>query len=324
MACLLLSVAAELYPPLVWQRVVDVGLAQQDWVYIGWQLALLVLVFGVGQSVLGRARGAAGARRPAADARSAAAAVSQAPKPVGGLFLAAPHRRSAGAPDRRCRDGAERAGAGHQLGGGEWAARAGRGRDLHLAPADAWPAGAAADDPGRPVARALQLSRAAGLSRRAQAPGRSERAVRRQPGRHARHPILRAGAAHGGRGRERGPRAVQPADPGGRAAQSRVPGHPLGGQPGQRDHARRRRLLRDARPVHARRAAGLPRLRALLLRPDRRSGQHQRSGAAGRRRRPADLRGARRARNDRRRARQPAAACATARRGALRESYIWV
>src|SRR5215207_7300038 len=49
MACLLLSVAAELYPPLVWQRVVDLGLAQRDWVYIGWQLALLVLVFGVGQ-----------------------------------------------------------------------------------------------------------------------------------------------------------------------------------------------------------------------------------------------------------------------------------
>src|SRR5215217_2893263 len=49
MACLLLSVAAELYPPLVWQRVVDVGLAQLDWVYIGWQLGLLVLVFGVGQ-----------------------------------------------------------------------------------------------------------------------------------------------------------------------------------------------------------------------------------------------------------------------------------
>jgi ATP-binding cassette subfamily B protein len=49
MACLLLSVAAELYPPLVWQRVVDNGLVQQDWAYIGWQLALLVLVFGVGQ-----------------------------------------------------------------------------------------------------------------------------------------------------------------------------------------------------------------------------------------------------------------------------------
>ena len=49
MACLLLSVAAELYPPLVWQRVVDQGLVQQDWGYIGWQLALLVLVFGVGQ-----------------------------------------------------------------------------------------------------------------------------------------------------------------------------------------------------------------------------------------------------------------------------------
>jgi ATP-binding cassette subfamily B protein len=48
-ACLLLAVAAELYPPLVWQRVVDIGLAQRDWTYIGWQLALLVVVFGVGQ-----------------------------------------------------------------------------------------------------------------------------------------------------------------------------------------------------------------------------------------------------------------------------------
>src|SRR5712671_5470750 len=49
MACLLLSVTAELYPPLVWQKVVDIGLAQQDWGYISGQLALLVLVFGVGQ-----------------------------------------------------------------------------------------------------------------------------------------------------------------------------------------------------------------------------------------------------------------------------------
>jgi len=49
MACLLLSVAAELYPPLVWQKVVDIGLAQQDWGYISGQLALLVLMFGVGQ-----------------------------------------------------------------------------------------------------------------------------------------------------------------------------------------------------------------------------------------------------------------------------------
>ena len=49
MGCLLLSVAAELYPPLVWQRVVDIGLTQRDWAYIAWQLALLVLVFGVGQ-----------------------------------------------------------------------------------------------------------------------------------------------------------------------------------------------------------------------------------------------------------------------------------
>lgn len=49
LACLILSVAAELYPPLVWQQVVDIGLAQRDWTYIGWQLAVLVLVFGLGQ-----------------------------------------------------------------------------------------------------------------------------------------------------------------------------------------------------------------------------------------------------------------------------------
>ena len=49
MACLLLSVAAELYPPLVWQQVVDVGLANRDWWYIGEKLVLLVAIFGVGQ-----------------------------------------------------------------------------------------------------------------------------------------------------------------------------------------------------------------------------------------------------------------------------------
>jgi ABC-type multidrug transport system fused ATPase/permease subunit len=49
MVCLVLSVAAELYPPLVWQRVVDIGLAQRDWRYIIGQLVLLVLVFGAGQ-----------------------------------------------------------------------------------------------------------------------------------------------------------------------------------------------------------------------------------------------------------------------------------
>jgi ABC-type multidrug transport system fused ATPase/permease subunit len=49
MFCLLLAVAAELYPPLIWQRVVDVGLAPGDWTYILGQLALLVVVFGVGQ-----------------------------------------------------------------------------------------------------------------------------------------------------------------------------------------------------------------------------------------------------------------------------------
>ncbi|MFC3832750.1 MULTISPECIES: ABC transporter ATP-binding protein [Deinococcus] len=43
------SVVAELYPPLVWIRVVDHGIANRDWTYIGWQLALLVGVFGVQQ-----------------------------------------------------------------------------------------------------------------------------------------------------------------------------------------------------------------------------------------------------------------------------------
>lgn len=47
--CLLLSVAAELYPPLVWQRVVDVGLAQRNWSYIVRQIVLLIVIFGVGQ-----------------------------------------------------------------------------------------------------------------------------------------------------------------------------------------------------------------------------------------------------------------------------------
>ncbi|AWN22593.1 ABC transporter ATP-binding protein [Deinococcus irradiatisoli] len=49
MACLIGSVAAELYPPLVWGRVVDLGLLKRDWTYIGWQLALLVAVFGLQQ-----------------------------------------------------------------------------------------------------------------------------------------------------------------------------------------------------------------------------------------------------------------------------------
>jgi ABC-type multidrug transport system fused ATPase/permease subunit len=49
MGCMVLSVAAELYPPLVWQRVVDNGLATGDWRYIGEQIALLLLVFALGQ-----------------------------------------------------------------------------------------------------------------------------------------------------------------------------------------------------------------------------------------------------------------------------------
>ena len=52
---LVLSVAAELYPPLVWGRVVDHGLTRQgntftaNWAYVGGQLALLVAVFAVQQ-----------------------------------------------------------------------------------------------------------------------------------------------------------------------------------------------------------------------------------------------------------------------------------
>ncbi len=49
MACLVVAVAAELYPPLIWQRVVDVGLAGGDWGYIGREIALLVAVYGLGQ-----------------------------------------------------------------------------------------------------------------------------------------------------------------------------------------------------------------------------------------------------------------------------------
>lgn len=47
--CMLLAIAAELYPPLIWQRVVDIGLAQRNWRYIIEQLVLLVVIFGVGQ-----------------------------------------------------------------------------------------------------------------------------------------------------------------------------------------------------------------------------------------------------------------------------------
>lgn len=48
---LLGSVAAELYPPLVWIRVVDHGIPNRDWTFIGWQLVLLVAVFGVQQAL---------------------------------------------------------------------------------------------------------------------------------------------------------------------------------------------------------------------------------------------------------------------------------
>jgi ABC-type multidrug transport system fused ATPase/permease subunit len=49
MLCLILSVAAELTPPLIWKNVVDTGLAQRRWDYIGWQIVLLLALFGAGQ-----------------------------------------------------------------------------------------------------------------------------------------------------------------------------------------------------------------------------------------------------------------------------------
>ncbi len=48
---LLGSVAAELYPPLVWIRVVDHGIPERDWTFIAGQLAVLVAVFGVQQGL---------------------------------------------------------------------------------------------------------------------------------------------------------------------------------------------------------------------------------------------------------------------------------
>ena len=51
MGCLVLSVVAELSPPLVWKYVIDVGLARRDWGYIGWLLALLVALLAAQQAL---------------------------------------------------------------------------------------------------------------------------------------------------------------------------------------------------------------------------------------------------------------------------------
>ena len=51
MGCLVLSVVAELSPPLVWKYVIDVGLARRDWGYIGWMLALLVALLATQQAL---------------------------------------------------------------------------------------------------------------------------------------------------------------------------------------------------------------------------------------------------------------------------------
>jgi ABC-type multidrug transport system fused ATPase/permease subunit len=50
MLCLVLSVAAELYPPLIWQRVVDIWLPQQNWRAIGLEIALLLGVLAAAQA----------------------------------------------------------------------------------------------------------------------------------------------------------------------------------------------------------------------------------------------------------------------------------
>jgi ABC-type multidrug transport system fused ATPase/permease subunit len=51
MICLVLSVACELYPPLIWQQVIDVGLARGDWAFIGWQIVLLLVVLAAAQAL---------------------------------------------------------------------------------------------------------------------------------------------------------------------------------------------------------------------------------------------------------------------------------
>jgi ABC-type bacteriocin/lantibiotic exporter with double-glycine peptidase domain len=52
LGCLVLSVLAELSPPIVWKYVIDVGLARRDWRYIGWQLLLLVGLLAARQALL--------------------------------------------------------------------------------------------------------------------------------------------------------------------------------------------------------------------------------------------------------------------------------
>ncbi|MDZ4718653.1 MAG: ABC transporter ATP-binding protein, partial [Roseiflexaceae bacterium] len=50
MFCLVLSVIGELYPPLIWQKVVDELLPRQDWVAIALQIALLIGVLAATQA----------------------------------------------------------------------------------------------------------------------------------------------------------------------------------------------------------------------------------------------------------------------------------
>jgi ABC-type multidrug transport system fused ATPase/permease subunit len=55
--CLIVAVAAELYPPIIWKHVIDDGLPTKNWTFIAWQIALLALTFAVG-SIFNALRGA--------------------------------------------------------------------------------------------------------------------------------------------------------------------------------------------------------------------------------------------------------------------------
>jgi ABC-type multidrug transport system fused ATPase/permease subunit len=57
LACLVVAVAAELYPPIIWKHVIDDGLPTKNWTFIAWQIALLGLTFAV-SSVSHALRGA--------------------------------------------------------------------------------------------------------------------------------------------------------------------------------------------------------------------------------------------------------------------------
>ncbi len=247
---------------------------------------------------------AAGTRGAAADAGPAPEAVREAAGAVGGVLLAAPHGRSAVARHGGRGGRAGRAGARHGRGRRERAAPRRGGGHLHRAAAPARRGGAAADGGGRAAAHALQPERAAHVPRGARAAREPRGGHRGRAGRCARHPVLRARTAGDGARRDDRAGAVRGSAGGGAAAQPRLPGHPLRVELRERADARRGRAADPAGAVHAGRTAGVPGVRAVLLRPDRRPGEHQRSRAARGGGGPKAVRGARRARGRARRARR--------------------